>query len=106
LAKSIIDGLKIEYHVEEGHSLTLAIHVEHKFIEFVLEVIQINLTDLELSKFKLQTHVRAEANGTLNSLDKSNGDVAKVVSEGWGANLDVKTNDDKFIRDLIDVALK
>jgi len=104
--KNIIDSLKIEYHVEDGHALTLAIHTENKLVQFFMEVLQANLSNLSFDKLKLQSHLRAEANGSLESLFKYDGDLSKVVSEGWAVNLDVKTNADEFIRDYIDIITK
>jgi len=59
-----------------------------------------------LDKLKFQVHLRAETNGSFESLEKFDGDISKVVSEGWGLNLDIKTNADEYIKNWIGFAEK
>jgi len=50
-----------EYYVEEGHSVTLAIHSEFKLFQLYLDCMSANLQNLALDKTKLNIHLRAEA---------------------------------------------
>jgi len=52
IVEEVLNTLKIEYHVEDGHSCSVAIHTEYKPILLALELLSANLKGLSFEDAK------------------------------------------------------
>jgi len=89
--------IKVEYHVQDGHALTIGLHFEHKALAFALSVLSVNLETTLVDKVKAYVHFRGSLKSSLEDLatnEKFEGDLSKVISEGFAVNLDIHTNAD------------
>jgi len=100
---TFVSKIKFEFHVEEGHAITLGIHTEDKLVQFALDILKSNIHSSGLEKAKATVHLRLSANGSLEDLtsDKYSGDLNKIISEGFAANFDISTNADAFVKTIL-----
>jgi len=59
--EEVVKTLKIEYHIEDGHSCSVGFHTEYKPVEFALDILQANLKGLAFENAKGNVHFRASA---------------------------------------------
>jgi len=98
-----VNSLKFEYS-QDHESVTLAIHSEHKFAQFVLDYIQVFWGKFNIEKIRGYAHVQLSFLNDFHPLtsdNKDDRDVIKVVKAGGAFTAELSTNADKLLKRLL-----
>jgi len=100
---TILPSLKFEYN-HDSESVTLAIHSEHKLVQFALEYIEVFWKKYNIERIKGYGHIQYAYKNDLHKLssdNKEDRDIIKLASEGAVWIAEVHTNADRLIKNFI-----
>jgi len=100
---NFVNTLKFEYGLDD-HSVTLAIHSEHKGVQFALEYIQVFWHKFNVEKVRGNAHVQIALHNDLHKLtsdNKDERDVIKALKEGGLLSVDLNSNADKLLKRVL-----